>query len=397
MFFLRGVMPGKLFAFLMLGGASIILLVLFAFLRMPQISILEPTRVILQWLTSALFTLILIFSYPHFIWSYRCAYQQGFHFIRRHILALVVAPIVLLVLIFVCVVSWNEPVTVLPWVVGVDDGLRTFGFDLHWSSYNGCGQLLLANLFICQTIMAVQHYCMQAYGVAIQGGSDEGLQISGEQKLLVRLNLYALAAMNLFSGYTFFAFFNTSQFVYHPVRFPQCFGVIAIVFFFATAALLILRIVVPLYKQTSKLPPMVSSVPLIAAWLWLQPFIQPFGYQAWVVPLAHGAQYLFFALRVENAKLDAKVNSGPYTTNGNRIPNMVAIFLSLIGIGFLCFNFLPVLFDQKHFVPGLNGNFFLLAAFIFLSLHHYCVDAVVWKHDSQAKALLRNSTKEPNV
>jgi len=393
MFFLRSGLPEKLFAFLMLGGASIILLALFAFLRMPQILLLDSTRMFLQWLTSELIVFILIFSYPHFIWSYRCAYQQGFGFIRRHFLPLVVAPLVLMALIIVCVVSWNEPVTTLPWVPSVDDTLRTFGFDLHWSLYRGCGQLLLANLFICQTIMAVQHYCMQAYGIAIQGGSDEGLQISKQQKLLIRLNLYALAAMNLCSGYTFFAFFNTSNFVYHPVQFPHFLGVIAIIFFVATSGLLILKIVVPIYKQTSKLPPMVASVPVISVWLWLQPFSQPFGYQAWVVPLAHGAQYLFFALRVENAKLDAITGSSLLKTKVGRIFFIAAMALSLIGIGFLSFNYLPVLFDQKHFVPGLNGNFFLLAAFIFLSLHHYFVDAVVWKHDSQAKVLLQTSVK----
>ncbi|MDR3612303.1 MAG: hypothetical protein P4L53_01980 [Candidatus Obscuribacterales bacterium] len=353
----------------------------------------DSTRMFLQWLTSALFAFILIFSYPHFIWSYRCAYQQGFDFIRRHFLALVVAPIVLLTLILVCIMTWSQPVTVLPWVSSADNTLRSFGFDLHWSSYRSCGQLLLANLFICQTIMAVQHYCMQAYGVALQGGSDEGLKISTRQKLLLRLNLYALAAMNLFSGYTFFAFFNTSNFVYHPVQFPQVFGVIAIVFFFATGALLILKIVVPIYRKTSKLPPMAASVPVLSVWLWLQPFNQPFGYQAWVVPLAHGAQYLFFALRIENARFDANMYSRLPKIKGSRILFIMVISLSLIGIGFLSFNYLPVLFDQQHFVPGLNGNFFLLAAFVCLSLHHYFVDAVVWKHDSQAKALLQNSLK----
>jgi hypothetical protein len=391
MFFRRGALPEKIFAFLMLGGASIIMMALLAFLRMPQILMFDSTRIFLQWLTSTLFVFILIFSYPHFIWSYRCAYQQGFGFIGRHILPLVVAPVVLLSLICVCVGSWNEPVTTLPWVPHIDNTLHSFGFDLHWSLYRGCGQLLLANLFIFQTIMAVQHYCMQAYGVAIQGSLDVGFSITKQQKMIVRLNLYALAAMNLFSGYTFFAFFNTSNFVYHPVQFPQFFGVIAIFFFVATGALLIFKIVVPVYKQTSKLPPMVASLPIISVWLWLQPFSQPFGYQAWVVPLAHGAQYLFFALRIENARLDTNKRTNWLKFSGVRTLFIAGMALMLIAIGFLSFNYLPVLFDQKHFIPGLNGNFFLLAAFIFISLHHYFVDAVLWKPDSQTRMLLQTS------
>ena len=375
----------------MLGGASIFLLVLFIILRAPQIIMLDTTRLFFQWLSSAVFIFVMVLSYPHFIWSYKAAYQQGSSFILRHAIELVIAPVFLLALLFVCISSWNQPVTTLPFILNLDLLLRSYGFDLHWSMYRGCGQLLLANLFICQTVLAAQHYCMQAYGVSMQGAKDGGLKISMRQKLLLKINLYALAAMNLFSGYTFFAFFNTSDFIYHPVKFPDFLSVTSVVLFLSTGALLIMMLVIPNYNLTRKMPPMTASVPVISVWLWLQPFNQPFGYQAWVVPLAHGAQYLFFAQRVENSNLDAKIHARFLEMSLSKPFFIAIIYLCLIFTGFFAFNFVPVLIDQKRLIPGLNCNFFLLAAFIFLSLHHYFIDAILWKKDSRAQALLQVS------
>jgi hypothetical protein len=378
-------------AFLMLGGASLMLMLFLLLLRIPQIIMQDNIRNLLQFATGTTLTFVLLFSYPHFVWSYKFAYQQGTAFIIRHRWQLLAYPMFIAVLLAICVSAWNLPVSNLPIIGAIDNQLRSLGVDLHWSLYNGCGQLLLASLFICQTIMAGHHYCMQAFGVSLACGEDGGYRLTTSQKHWLRFNLYALWAMNLFSGYTFFAILNNANFVYHPVDFPPFLNLTSNVIFALSILTVIANVVIPVFRQTRKLPPALAVLPVLSVWIWLQPFCQPFGFQAWVVPLAHGAQYLYFAYRVENNSFDPIVERKLSTSFYGRLIYLVCLTGIVVALGYAGFMYIPVMLDRERLLPDVTGNFFLLAAFLFISLHHYMVDAVVWKHDSRARKLLRKT------
>src|ERR1700737_267390 len=79
-------------AFLMLGGASWVLLAVFLLLQIPQVLMQNDVRSLLQEVSSGTLVFVLLFSYPHFVFSYRFAYQQGRAFITRHSLELVAYP-----------------------------------------------------------------------------------------------------------------------------------------------------------------------------------------------------------------------------------------------------------------------------------------------------------------
>ncbi len=101
----------NILAFLMLGGASLILMALFFLVRQPQILMRDDVRLMLQELSGGALLFVVLLSYPHFVWSYRFAYQQGFAFIKRHSWQLIVYPIVVIGLLSLCVLSWNYPVS----------------------------------------------------------------------------------------------------------------------------------------------------------------------------------------------------------------------------------------------------------------------------------------------
>jgi hypothetical protein len=194
--------------------------------------------------------------------------------------------------------------------------------------------------------------------------------------------------MNLFSGYTFFAVLNSHDFAYHPVQFPAPLTDIANLVFALSIVVLVAKVVVPLFKETQRLPPILAILPVLSVWIWLQPFCQPYGFQAWVVPLAHGAQYLYFAYRVENNSFDPTVQRTLSANFKGRLVYLICLTFVVIGLGYVGFMFIPVMLDRDRLLTQVPGNFFLLAAFLFISLHHYMVDSVVWKHDSRARKLL---------
>jgi hypothetical protein len=373
----------------MLGGASLIVLAVFGLLSLPAVIQDMRVRVFLQQTTGMTLGLLLALSYPHFIWSFRFAYQQGVSFIRHNTLPLLGYPLLVIALLALSLSTWSYPVANLPLLVGADNMLQHVGIGLYWSQYDGLGQAVLATLLICQIVMAGHHYCMQAFGVALASGEDKGYRLTLPQKQMVRANLYALWAMNLFSGYTFFSMLNSRGFTYHPITFPKGLCLASYILFAITTAAVFISVVMPHWRQKKK-PPILAVVPIFSVWLWLQPFWQPYGYQLWVVPLAHGAQYLYFALKVEGNNF----GGGEFKSSAAKVIYLIGLTGVIILVGYLGFVYVPLFLDAGRTCSRFTPNFYMIATFVLISTHHYIVDGVVWRRDSRSKKLLYGAAIE---
>jgi len=377
----------RLVAFSMLGGASIVLMGFCALLSLPQFISNDSVRMLIQWSSVSAILFISIFSYPHFIWSYWLAYQQGPAFIMRHKFSLVVMPIALASIFGAILFSWNTPIPALPLLVTMDRCIKAVGCDFGWTSYPALGPLLLATVLLVQTVAAGHHYCMQSYGIGIVNGEQRGFKLSRSQKQILKLNLYALWAMSILSGYSFFALLNNGSFVYHVPKFPVCLFPFACAVFLVTFAWLFCSIYVPFFKHSKPCPPLMAALPFVALYVWLQPFCQPFGFQAWIVPMAHGAQYEYFAGRVE---LSGQMRNSARVFSAKIAMRLLLLFSVLAVIGYCGFITLPQLLTSTHMAGTAVPNFFFIAAFIFLTLQHYIVDGVVWGQDSRARQTIQH-------
>ena len=317
----------------MLGGASLILLALFCLVRQPQVLMRDDVRLMLQELNGSALLFVVLLSYPHFVWSYRFAYQQGFAFIKRHSWQLIVYPLVVTGLLALCIGSWRYPVANFSILQTIENNCQMVGITLHWSLYKGVGQLLFAALLIAQVIMSGHHYCMQALGVALAGGEEHGYKLTGSQKNILRINLHALWAMNLLSGLAFLSVLNNRSFAYHSFQLPVIVTMASYAVFAITLALVVFKVILP----QKKLPPFQAAVPILSIWIWLQPFVQPYGYQFLVVPIAHGAQNLFFAYKVELNNFDPRRKS--IASRFGRAVLLVLLSLAMMTIGYLSFHF----------------------------------------------------------
>ncbi|MGL1311152.1 hypothetical protein ACSTKO_24260, partial [Vibrio parahaemolyticus] len=84
------------FEFLLIGGGSLILLAVLGFLRNPLFVMNDGARALLQQSGTTTLTFIVLLSYPHFFFSYKFAYEQGWSFIKRHSLQLLWFPLFML-------------------------------------------------------------------------------------------------------------------------------------------------------------------------------------------------------------------------------------------------------------------------------------------------------------
>jgi hypothetical protein len=148
------------------------------------------------------------------------------------------------------------------------------------------------------------------------------------------------------------------------------------------------KVIFPLWREQKKFPPLLGTVVILSIWVWLQPFCQPYGYQAWVVPMAHGAQYLWFACRAEGNIFaqEQHVQRAFEILRHLTLLSVVAIVL-----GFIFLYYLPLLLGNTEVLKGVTTNFFLLAL-LFISMHHYMIDMVVWRPDSLARKSLRRAS-----
>ncbi|MBS1994245.1 MAG: hypothetical protein JSS83_27225 [Cyanobacteria bacterium SZAS LIN-3] len=386
---LSGLTLTRIIEFICLGGGSLLIMAFCFCLGNLNFLMRDDVRFLLAQCAAAGLLFASLFSYPHAMWSYRFAYQQGRPFVLRHSWELIGYPVLIIGLLTISALTWNTPITAISAIASVESlfsGL--FRIDLNWSKYSSLGELLLASLLVLQIVMSGYHYGMQALGIAIACGEHRGYKLGAQEKKYLRFNLYALWLVNLLSGYTFLSILDNRCFGYRPIRFPTELKMAAALAFGLTVMLVLYKVVLPVLRQSRRLPPVSACLPIISVWLWLQPFCQPFGFQAGVVPLAHGLQYLYFSARAEVGGFDQTLSK---TLSKNRLLQLVALtalFAALVGSGYLAYKYVPVMLDGTAMVKNMAPNFFILAAYIFFNTHHFMIDAVIWRGDSRLRPMM---------
>lgn len=371
------------------GGGSLIVMALCACLHNTTILMRDEVRYFLAQLAALSLLFPALLSYPHSLWSFRFAYFQGSSFLTRHSFALLVFPTLIIATLALSALTWSQPVNSLSAAVLIENYFNCFGIGLNWTKYNSLGQLLLSLLLILQITMGGYHYGMQAVGVAIACGEKRGYSFSEEQKKYLRLNIYALWLVNLLSGYTFLSILDSRAFGYHGMHFPAQWRSVAAIAFAVSIYFVIQKVILPNYRQYRSLPPFPAALSIVSVWLWLQPFFQPYGFQATVVPLAHALQYLYFAARAEARGFDRHAETGGEETSRANILLTLLLFAMLIPLGFFSYKYLPIALDHTPLVKNLAPNFYLLCAYIFLNVQHYVIDSVIWRRDSKLYALIK--------
>jgi hypothetical protein len=122
-------------------------------------------------------------------------------------------------------------------------------------------------------------------------------------------------------------------------------------------------------------------VPFVALYVWWLPQTRQSEFYFLLTPLFHSLQYLAFVYKME----DSRLRRTPH-----RELRATLLVVGTVVAGWLAFEFLPNTIDtQLGTFNAWHMFFFFTAAMLFINIHHYFLDNVLWRlRDPQVRAYL---------
>jgi len=350
--------PGYLFGpaldFLLLGGGSVLTCVLILLLLPKGISPVQQAVLITVLMT--------VINQPHFAHSYQMFYrnyrEKAFgSYARslriRYIFAGLVVPILLIAFLIGTAATGN--------VRALAFGANIMFLTVGW------------------------HYVKQGYGILIVDSVQKRLMFSAPAKWIFRANGYACWAMawlevnhaiakpNPYIGLTYFS-----------IPFPSFVYYAAIAIAAVTSAAVLYVLAMRFRESKGALPWNGIVAYLTTIYLWVI-FVRINPLFLAIIPTFHSLQYLAVVWRYQlNAGAKSNGSTGSFLSGfwpTGVLPNL-AMFIGIgTFLGFLGFMGLPRFLDaifpyDKHLY---GPSLFLFAFYIFINVHHYFLDNVMWR------------------
>jgi len=306
----------------------------------------------------------LVVNFPHFAYSYQVFYDGLLRRLRqpetsivgrvRIVLAGFVVPVALLFALGIIIATRNAD---------------AMGWAINF-------MLLLGGW----------HYARQGYGALITSSIYRGIFYGPRQKFMLNLNsylipLYAWVKVNT-GKIANPAYFDIPNKVFGFSRdFADIVGYICI-----AGGILALGVLLRVWLIDRRgLPVNGVTGYFSATYLWvllvyMNPALYYFG------PFFHSLQYLPFIYKYEKGKTGILAEDAH---GGGKSPLRALAMFALTGVllGLVFLNFLPKeidgLVERYGGGPLISRNFFVIAAFLFVSVHHYFIDYAFWRRDNR--------------
>ncbi|MDR3606785.1 MAG: hypothetical protein P4M08_05310 [Oligoflexia bacterium] len=374
--------------FWLLGGASI---VLWAVMQLGEL-FRARSNVIENHFTQvgAVFAMMSIFcNYPHFMISYRFGYGRGFGFVKRHWFALLAVPLGLIAAYALAYFHYDHELSDRPWVTHLNFLFEKIGLGFRLGTLDNLGTEILSLSVLLMNMTVGWHYSKQVFGCIMVYARYDRYPISRLQRALVKASLFSVAFLNFFSlsidaenysssapGKSYFYNIPLMPLGLPPKLVPATAVITAIL-----ASATVVFVFYSNYRRYKLLPTLNLVIPWIAFFFWWVPLRRQTEYYLATVPFFHSLQYLPFAYRVEETRFKA-----------SRRPELrKSIFLAiLLFVGFCSFELVPNLLDQVLQTGWYLKSWFFMASFaVFINIHHFFIDSVVWKFSRKDQKELR--------
>ena len=364
--------PGYLFSpwfdFFCLGGGAVIILALIALLLPKGISSAQQGMMVV-----ILMTLI---NQPHFAHSYQIFYRnfrdkafgQLFNpkLRARYVFAGIVVPAALLIFFTVAVMTDN------PRLLGY--GANIMFFTVGW------------------------HYVKQGYGILIVDSAQKRMPLSNDLKLMLRWNGYASWFVSwLMANHAIARALHYIGTQYYSIEIPTpAYQTVCLIAGFTT--LVTLYLLVKQWRDNGgRLPWNGVIAYLVTLYLWVI-FVRINPLFLAVVPTFHSLQYLAivwrFQLNAEPTKAGPPARNNWQTARRFWTTNawgQLVLFIALgTALGYLGFVAAPKYLDAVGtYDREVFGSYLFMFIFsIFINVHHYFLDNVMWRRENPQMKLL---------
>ncbi|CAB4889269.1 unannotated protein [freshwater metagenome] len=287
---------------------------------------------------------VLATSAMHFGISYHLAYADARRTVRSRPIVLVVAPVALGIVLTIAI------------AVALSSGS---------DSRRGFTSALLTSVYL----LTIWHYIKQAYGIARLGAAYANISLTISEVRILRYGLYPLWLMSVAKlltrgrGFSFSGYRIGAEIL--PGEVLSVMRIIAIL-----CAVLVAGVFAGLARRSGGWPPGLMLAPYVASFLWLG---IPLTYSSagLLLGVFHATQYIACAHRAEAAV--ARTQHEPAN-----LRRWLEIFGGAVCGGLLLTTWAPQALNRAY-VGGGEPLLFSAAFFVFLNLHHYMVDAVIWR------------------
>jgi hypothetical protein len=280
-------------------------------------------------------------------------------------------PVGLIALFTVAFLQYDVPAQQLPLVSSLAQVLTSWGVNANVLSGPRLGDLLFTAAFNLMLLTVGWHYTKQVFGCMMVYAYFDGYTFSKSQRALTKWSLLSIWGMNFVYSNLSGSQYAFSQFKYYSFDLPDVSGPIAQSIVIAGFVLVCYQVFYLNYRTSGQRPSVNLLVPFVALYIWWLPQTRQFEFYFLLTPLFHSLQYLAFVYKLEHSRL--KGMSHP------EVRGTVIVF-GVILAGWLAFELLPNTLDTS--LGTFNSwqmFFFFTAAMLFINIHHYFLDNVLWR------------------
>ncbi|MBY0451777.1 MAG: hypothetical protein K2P92_01995 [Bdellovibrionaceae bacterium] len=297
-------------------------------------------------------TLAFIVNHPHFASSYMLLYKDFGGNIRTNL-------------------KYFWAAAVVPTVL-----LGYLGYCLVYERADLLGHSVNAMFFLVGW-----HYVKQIFGVVIVTSALKKTYYSVSDRYILLLNLFSIWAISFFNSQTYLGSFDFygiqyKSFGLSPLFLNMSYSV------FAASLIYIVAIHIKRYVNDGSVPTTSAIVAMASLYVWYLPvFAHP--HFAYLIPFFHSLQYLVFVWFFKKNQVTAQLETHNEIKNKRKawVMSFVGYIVVALILGAIFFEFLPKSLDTgiKFQNAAMGASPFLVAFLLFINIHHYFIDNVIWK------------------
>jgi hypothetical protein len=373
------VLTTRFLDFWLLGGASILVWMVMIAVQGFRTSWAVDQH--FKNLTVTTASLSLLVNYPHFLISYKLAYSRGRSFIFHNWWQLIAVPLLMAAVFVVAYFNFAVPVGNLSVVSSLRGALAPLGANAGVLAGPRLGDVLFTGVFNVMIFTVGWHYTKQVFGCMMVYAHFDNYKLSKPQRDLTKWALLSIWGMNFVYSNIAGAESVFSNFKYHTLDLPDAAGPLSLLVVFAGFFLVLYRVFYANYRESGQVPSLNLLAPFVALYIWWLPQTRQYEFYFLLTPLFHSLQYLAFVYKMEDTRLKRA---------RHREVQATVLVVGVVLAGWLFFEFLPNTVDN---VLGTYNSwqmfFFFTAAMLFINIHHYFIDNVLWRfRDPQVREYL---------
>ena len=240
------------------------------------------------------------------------------------------------------------------------------------------------------------HYIKQGYGVLSVLAARRGTPLDGTERKWFLLHGYAAWAYAWANPVMPAGMFEEKGVVYSAIAHPRWFELSAGALLAASGGALVYTLASK-WRRSRRFPPLAALAGfLITLWSWtiysaFDPVVQYF------IPALHSVQYFYFVRLLRGN--EARAHEGPPHFGPSARARLGALTISALALGWFLFRAAPSLLDElvaprAGAANMLGATPFFAAFFVVVNIHHYLMDAVIWRRENPDMRYLRAAAPE---